>query len=429
MTRRNRVVVIFTLSFIALSNSLNAMNIVNTLIPYDTLIRPTFTDKYRWQLAGYAETGYKNAQGYNDDGEHVNPLRIWNCQQNALAMLEGFEQDTPAAQLRSALLDGNNGIRGHFLVDGDLKLNYNLSFAARLFFAQDWSVGLYLPAYRIQLKNVVFKDLTPNLDNDDKLVRQLLTDNLAQNVQELGDLCIGDWTRQGPGDLALIVDWFRDFYQNKPFLKCVRVNWRWGIVFPTGVRENQDLIFAVPFGYDGAFAMPFGLGLDLNLGSYFKTGLDVQLTQIFGNKRTWRIKTQEDQTELLLLQKAHAYKDYGLVQRFNLYVELYNFLRGLSFVAGYQFLKEGDAEITLTSQEFSSTIANTSRQLEEFTMHHAIFKATYDFGYKNITIPALTEEPAISRTRPELSLYARVPFNGKNVALIPTVGVVFSVDF
>jgi len=393
------------------------MNIVNTLIPYDTLIRPTFTNKYRYQLAGYAEAGVANATGFNEHGDHVNPLHIWNCQENSLAMLEGFDRDNPITQLRSALLDNNNGIRGQFNVDGDLKLNYNFSFAARYFFAQDWSIGLYLPVYRMQLKNVHFIDLTPNLDNDDKLVHQLLTDNFALKVQELGGLYIGDWTRQGPGDLAFIVDWFRDFYQNKPFLKCVRVNWRWGIVFPTGVGENEDLSFAVPFGYDGAFAMPFGLGLDLTLGTHFKTGVDVQLTQIFGNKRTWRIKTQEDQTELLLLQKAHAYKDYGLVQRFNLYVELYNVFKGLSFVAGYQFLKEGEAELSLTTQEFSSAIANTSRKLDEFTMHHGIFKIMYDFGLTSRGV------------RPELSFYARIPFNGKNVALAPMLGMVFSVDF
>lgn len=419
MTCRNRIVLTLTFSLFCLSSMLNAMNIVNLLWPYDTLIRPSFTNKYRWQLAGYAETGYHNAHGFNENGDHVNVLRIWNEQQNALSMLEGVEFDTDIGQLRSALLDSNNGIRGHFNVDGDLKLDFNFSFAARCFFARDWSIGLYLPVYKMQLKNVVFQDLTPNLDNDDKLVRELLTNNLAANVKELGGLDIGDWNRHGLGDLALIIDWFRDFKQYKPFLKCVRVNWRWGVIFPTGLRANEDLLFAVPFGYDGAFAMPFGLGLDLNLGSHFKTGVDVQLTQIFGNQRNWRIKTQEDQTELLLLNKAHAYKDYGLVQRFNLYIELYRCLKGLSFTVGYQFLKEGEAEISLTSQEFSSAIANTSKQLEEFTMHHVIAKATYDFGVHR----------AFHKVRPEWSIYVRSPFNGKNVALIPTIGTVFSVDF
>jgi hypothetical protein len=422
MTRKNSTALtalIFTFLCIAISPTINAMNIVNTLWPYDTLIRPTCTNKYRFQLAGYVETGVHNAVGYNNDGEHVNALRIWNCQQNSIAMLEGFERDTDKAQLRAALLDSDNGIRGRFLFDGNLKLNYNISFAARFFFANDWSLGIYLPFYRMQLKDVTIQDLTPNLDNDDKLVKQLLTNDFAAHVKELGDLCLGDWTRQGPGDLAFIIDWFRDFYQNKPFLKCVRVNWRWGITMPTGVRENTDLIFAVPFGYDGAFAMPFGLGLDLTLGSHFKTGVDVQLTQIFGNQRNWRIKTQINQTELLLLQKAHGYKDYGLVQRFNLYVELYQIIKGLSLTAGYQFLKQGDTTLSLTNQEFSSAVANTSRQLDEFTMHHGIFKATYDFGVHRV-------DP---RVRPEWSIYARIPFNGRNSALIPVVGTVFSVDF
>src|SRR5436190_438020 len=101
MTRRHKKIIINSLIF--LSFTLKSMNIVNTLIPYDTLIRPTFNNNYRYQLAGYAETGVHNATGFNDDGDHVNPLQIWNCQQDALAMLEGFEHNTPAAQLRSAL--------------------------------------------------------------------------------------------------------------------------------------------------------------------------------------------------------------------------------------------------------------------------------------------------------------------------------------
>jgi hypothetical protein len=419
MTRISKLLIPLTLLLFSLETVINGMEFVNTLLPYDALLRPSFSNAYPWQVAGYVEAGVKNATGYNDSGDHVNPLRIWNCEQNGIAMLEGFATDSPISQLRSSLLDSDNGIRGRFLVDGDLKVNYNVSLATRFFFASDWSVGIYLPFYRMQLKNVMFNDLTPNLDNDDKLVRQLLTDNFAATVKELGGLCIGDWTRQGPGDLTVLIEWFRDFYQNKPFLKCVRVNWRWGIVFPTCVRANEDLLFAVPFGYDGAFAMPFGLELDLTLGSHFKTGIDVQLTQIFGNKRTWRIKTQEAQTELLLLQKAHAYKDYGLVQKFDLYIELYRAIKGFSLLAGYQYLKQGDTEITLSSQEFSNAIANTSAQLEEFTMHHAIIKATYDFGVGRI-------EP---RVLPELSLYARIPFNGRNSVQAPMIGLVFSVDF
>ena len=104
MTCRNRIVLTLTFSLFYLSSTLTDMNFVNLLIPYDTLIRPSFTNKYRWQLAGYAETGYHNAHGFNDDGDHVNVLRIWNSQQNALSMLEGFAFDTDIGQLVSICL-------------------------------------------------------------------------------------------------------------------------------------------------------------------------------------------------------------------------------------------------------------------------------------------------------------------------------------
>jgi len=415
MTRRNSIL-FFGIMWCA---HVNAMNIVNTLWPYDTLIRPTFTNDYPWQIALYGEKGFHHAQGYNDDSHRVNVLHIWNAQQNALAMLEGAPKDSPTYQLRSALLDSDNGTRGRFIIDGDLNLDFNFSLATRYFFADDWSIGIYLPFYGMSLTNVTLTDLTPNQDNLDKLVRRLLTDNIVGNAQFLAGLHIGNWKRQGPGDLTILIDWFRDFYQNKPFLQCVRVNWRVGLIVPTGVKENEDLIFAVPFGYDGSFAMPFGLGLDLTLGKHFKCGFDGQLTQIFGNERCRRIKTQENQTELFLFQKTKAYIDYGLVQRFNLYIEFYNFLKGLSFVTGYQYLKRGANDISLLTQEFSTNIANTSPRLEEFTMHHMIIKGTYDFGVHNEDM----------RARPELSIYGRLPFNGMNSALIPTVGAVFSVDF
>lgn len=417
MTYKKLIILsLISLTFINVS----AMNITNaTMWPYDTSIRPTFNNLRRWQVAWYAEGGFHNAKGFNDEGSVANPLRIWNCQQNALAMLEGFPEESAIGQLRSALLDCDNGIRGRFNVDGDLQLKFSTSFAANLYFASDWRLGIYLPVYKMALENVKFIDQTPNLDNLDKLVHEFLTDNLAENVLQLGCLDIGGWERTGVGDLTMLIEWFRDFKQNKPFLKNVRVNWRWGIGFPTGLRENENLIFALPFGYDGAVSMPFGLGLDLKLGSHFQCGMDIQLTQIFGHTRARRIKTDIDQTELLLLAKTETFKDSGLVQRFNLYVELYRFLKGLSFKITYQYLKQGDGEYSLKTQKFSNNVANTSPRLDDFTMHHLIPKFTYDFG---------CHWPE-KRIRPEMGLFMRLPFNGKNVALIPTIGSVISIDF
>jgi hypothetical protein len=389
------------------------------LRPFDTLIRPTFNNKRPYQLAVYGEAGYRDAKGFNPDGDSANVLRLWDCQQDAIAMLEGFAPGTAIDQLRVRLAANDNGVRGKFNVSGDLKYKGCAAFAARFFFARDFSFDLYLPMYRMSLDNVVFQDLTANISDADRRVHRLLTNDLAANVMQLGCLDIGPWTRTGVGDLTALFEWFRDFEQNKPFLKMVRVNWRVGFSMPTGLREDEDKLFAIPYGNDGAWSIPFALGLDLTLGAYFKLGVDVQLTHIFSNTCTRRIKTSPQQSELLLLQKTLVYKDYGITQRFNLYGEFYRFIKGLSLSWGYQYFKHGDDEISLKTQEFSNTIANTSQRLEEFTMHLIETKLFYDFG--------VSREEA--RTRPELGIFVRNPFNGKNVALAPTVGAVLSVDF
>src|SRR5438105_944487 len=160
MMHKKKIILVFI--FVLLNTAfitIKAMNIVNLMWPYDTSIRPTFPwfperNLYRWQTAMYAEGGFHHAKGFNDEGSVANPLRIWNCQQNALAMLEGFAEDSPISQLRASLLDSDNGIRGRFLVDGNLNLNFSGALSANLYFARDWRIGLYLPFSKMSLTDV-----------------------------------------------------------------------------------------------------------------------------------------------------------------------------------------------------------------------------------------------------------------------------------
>jgi hypothetical protein len=393
---------------------------MNLLNPYDPLIRPSYTNRYRTQWALFAETGV-NTKAFNAEGCSVNPLRIWQPQQNALAMLDGFCVGTSVGQFREKLNVDDNGVRGHFCVAGDLDLRAAAAFSARFFFANDWSIGIYLPAFSMKLKDVLWVDQTEISDNpQDILTRQCLTDDIFQVAYTFGQgLELGGWERTGLGDATLLLEWFRDFPQQRPFLKNARLNWRLGIMFPTGKPWDENKIMAVPFGNDGAFAIPFGLGLDLTFGRYIRGGLDVQLTHIFGNTRERRIKVDLDQTELLLLQKSHAYKDFGLLQRFELYFEFYRILAGFSCKVGYEYFKKGDDTFSSADPLFFNTIANTAERLEELTMHTMVVNAWYDFGYNKPDM----------RARPEISLFSRIPFNGKRSVQNTTIGGRVSVDF
>lgn len=394
---------------------------MNLLRPYDVMIRPPLKKGSTIQTAFMAEHEFEN-HGYNACGGRVNPLQIWNSDQDALKMLEGFDAATDkgllAIQLRA---DGANddGVRGHFTVTGDL---YTDSFAvtSHYNFLDTWFLTAYLPIYNMTLENVKWINQTKDVSSGDQSVRENLTNNFFKNVAALGDgLYLGSWSRTGIGDLVLMMDWVQDFHQYKPLLKNTRVNWRIGLNLPTGLREDEDKIFARPFGFDGAFGLIFGFGLELTYGCYVKLGGDVELTQLFGNTRCRRIKTNPEQTDLLLLAKAQVYRNYGLIQRFNLWGQLFN-MGGFGLKVGYQYLKRGEDSFAMRAPLYSSNIANTASFLEDWTVHNAIVDATYDFS-----VHLKPEAPV----KPYVSIFSRVPFNGNRSAAGPTIGGLVAIDF
>jgi hypothetical protein len=397
--------------------SLSAMNLLR---PWDTLIRPPLDQSRSVQVALFGEYGFA-AHAYNNDGAKVNPLAIWDCSESTLSMIKGFSPDSPQGQLASrlsAVVD--DGTRGHIVFHGEMM---QASFAAtmRAYFAKDWSFLVSLPFHHMSLKNVSYCDKTLSITEGDEDVKELLTNNLAQNVCRLGNgLSLGSWERTGLGDTALFVEWIHDFEQAKIFLKNVRVNWRLGGTIPSGKAADANKLMALPFGSDGAASIIGGFGLELLYGKNFKIGGDVELQQPFGNSITRRIKTDSTQTNLLLLEKVCAYKDFGINQRFNLFFQFFEVLGGASLKVGYQYFKHGDDFLTLNTLAYADATANTSRTLFDWTLHQAVFVADYNIG-KHFDADALC--------LPRVSIFSRIPFNGKRAIASPTLGATFSLDF
>lgn len=424
---------LFLLSALCATLFAQESSAMNLLQPYDTLIRPPFKMKQGesgYHVDFFAEHGF-HASGYNECGDFVNVLGAWSCNANpkqpcdnedALKMLDGFDSSSAIGELAADLRrDGANddGVRGHFLVSGALDFD-SFAFSGRYNFQHNWFITAYLPFYSMRLKNVCWRELTQNLTAGDISVKQKLTNNFFENVRTLGSgLELGGWKRTGLGDLALILEWFEDFYQPKPLLRNVRVNWRIGLTLPTGLRQDENKIFALPFGNDGAVGLLFGVGLDLDLGRYLQLGGDIELLHRFGNIRCRRIKTQREQSTFLLLQKAEVYKDWGLDQRFNLFLQFHN-MGGLIFKCGYRYYKHGEDILSMRSENYSELVANTAENLDEKTMHQAVLKLGYDFEKH------LDEDAPV---KPSFYLYSRIPFAGRCVAMSPTFGLVLAFDF
>ncbi len=388
--------------------------------PYDTLLLPEVYPDSCYQLAVWAEAGIRPAFGFVN-GAHVNSLAIWNPNQDALAMLEGFPADSPITQLQTAINATDDGTRGHLVFNGNLNLNFGGVLGARWYFLPHAWITAYIPYYKASLNNLEIVDLTQNITAADMRVKTLLTDNLASIVSSLGSgLELTPWKRSGLGDLNLMVEWLFGFPQARPLLKNVDLCGRLGFTLPTGKRADINELFAFPFGWDGAVGLLFGGGLAVTLSQQFKAGFDVQLLHLFGNTRARRIKTATDQTELLLLATAPAYKDFGLTQRFNLFVQGYHLVQGFSLLVGYQFLKHGSDNLQLETCNYSNSIANSSLTLDEWIVHSMEFNAHYDFNVH------MCQDSWIE---PQASLFFRLPFNGKQSVAFTTIGVMVAADF
>lgn len=418
---------VFTM-LIALSVAINvhAMN-TNLSRPYNIFFKPERKADTRSFFTMFVEGGIGHAKGFDEDGS-TNVMRIFNSHEDGIAMLQGFSESSPQGQLLDKIQGVNvapidNGIRGNFLVSGDMKLDYGIGFGWRYFFPNDFSIGLYLPMYSMRLKNVCWQDQTPPTTpaDPDARVKQYLTDNFFANVCTLGKgLELKGWHRTGVGDLVALLEWDRDFPQQRPLLKNVRLNARLGLNIPTGLKADEDKLFALAFGCDGATGLIFGADLAVTFGDYMRAGVDVEILPLFGSTNSRRIKTNFNQTQSLLLEKTCVYTDWAMIQQFNVFIKFADFYKGFKIDVDYQFLKQGSSQVTPFSTAFTTSIVNTGRNFEEWTSHSAIVKFGYDFK---------GTLPKDSRVTPAVSFFAQMPFNGKNSILFTAVGVLLAAEF
>jgi hypothetical protein len=395
--------------------ALHAMNIVR---PYQILLRPEMQPNSWMQIYAYGEGGFAS-HGFNDCGDRVDALRIYQPSQDALAMLNGFDPASAIGQKRIRVDANDDGVRGHLAPCSKFEVPFAAQIGLRWFFNHNLSLAFYMPYYHMRLRDVRWQDLTQDITVQDARTKQYLTNDIVTNVAELGGLSICGWDRKGVGDTTVSLEWIKNFKQHKRMLHMVGINGRLGLTLPSGLRSNEDEVFAFAFGNDGAFGIVFALGLDLYAGKYVKAGVDVQLMHQFGNTRERRIKTAPFQTDLLLLAKTSAFTDFGLTQQFSLYFELYKLYAGVSLMVAYQFYKHGFNTLYLTCNQYSTEIANTACDLQGFTTHDAFVVLKYDAA----------EHMCNKSWSPYVAAFVDIPFNGKRAITTSMAGLVLGLNF
>ncbi len=396
--------------------------------PYDQGIRlPVINDKkFHFKMSG--ERGGAS-QARNLDGNKANLLALHDADQATIVMLRNpLADQAPGANAKLVAMGfpADDGRRGHFKLDGTYnEINFNGNLGTRVEvegLPGSFGFDIFVPMMRKQVSNIKFNDLTrtddPLFFPIDNAVSTGMRD-LKAVLQEIGGLGMDRTEIAGIGDTACTLSWRNWYRQEKEFLQGVELYAHVGVLLPTGKQRNEDQMFSVALGSDGAFGMPIGVGLNLDFVNTFRAGLNVDFVGYFDKTKTRRVKTHAAQTDFFLMNKVRATKDHGLTWQFHLFLQSYHFIGGFSGQVAYQFVRHDSDKLTPRGNEISYDIINSAKSLQEWNMHNVIFSVNYDHVTKS------SEAFAV----PQLSAFYKLPVGGKGVVMAPTVGAQFGVNF
>ncbi len=386
------------------------------LVPYNLAIVPGAQYK-QWQFTALGQGAY-TVQGFNENGDKVNALQTFETTQNALALFQGHEAESSFVQILNGFAMGPGGTlspnAGTYSVTGDYS-SWGITFEASYALGYGITVQAYLPYWSVSLKNVNWVYQNTPATFGDANIEQNLFAAFAADAQNLFNLYIGDWKLHGLGDLAVLCSWQLDFPQYRGVLKNVHPHIYFGLSLPTGVKANVNNISPVSLGCDGALAIPFGAGLDLNLWKILELGANAQFWYQAGTTQLSRIQTYPTQTSLLLPIVTRAHKEFGFTQDFNLFAKIM-FGKGLSLKVLYEYMRSSEDQIYPIDPSLDYTVANQLASLAEKTYHNILIEATFDGAQ-------------FDRCKPQISAFVRVPVNGENAISAGVYGVQVSLEF
>lgn len=393
------------------------------LEPYNFMIEAEpASAQSKWQWNFLTQTCF-DTQSFDQEGLPVNALQIYETQQNLLGLFQGLGAESQFNQLVNSLAGGsgggvNNSQNGLFTPTGDFS-GYQVAFLGSYKLHQNCFFKVSLPVYNLQLSNVTWTYTGNNTTFSGEQIEAQLVNSFMMDAQNNFDLSLGSWKTSGLGDLACLLDYIGDYPQGRPVLRNVRVHFRLGLTFPTGLLANENQVMSQPLGSDGSMTMPFGGGLDINLGRYFQCGFRGQFSYIWGNAKMRRVPTFESQTTLLFPSTLSTFKNYGMTQTFDLYAQAYNIFSGLSFKVAYEYYFKAQDRISIYVPGFNYELLNTDLGLDEITRHNMICLLSFDSAF-------LEKHDKI---HPQVGIFLNLPFNGSLTTLASTVGVQLSLDW
>lgn len=246
-----------------------------------------------------------------------------------------------------------------------------------------------------------------------------LTQDIPGFLQRVGDLNTEGWQGGGVGDPTIILrwNWYRPFEGGD--IRNVATHLYFGFSLPLSKQKDEDKLFSLPLGSDGHWGIPFGGSFELLFAAPIKIGMAADLLWQVAESRPRRVKTDINQTSLLLLHKALTQRKPGLTWRAHWFAEGVHLWRGLSVLGGYEFVMHHNDELHTAAEGFRSEIINTAETTQNWYVHTITSALKYD----------LSAEFAGAPVAPFIEGFLKFPVSGRRVVNASTVGMQVVIRF
>jgi hypothetical protein len=385
-------------------------------------------DKH-FKVGAFAEYG-SSTQCRDWDENKANMLKMYSAYQSSFSMLLGAPKGTDLYEIALKHTPGSStatadGTRGRFDVTGTYQ-EFNCAVFGKYklpitTLPGTFDLGLFIPFKVIHIKDVRWIDQTESVLVADLAFKSEISDQLSTFARTYGNLNINQtgWNQAGIGDLLFMLSWNKNFRQfDKEYLKNVKLISQLGLSVPTAPGKDEDQSLSKSLGNDGAWGVPIRAGLHLDFIHNFSAGFEFDFFGSFATGKVRRLKTDENQTDFLLLHKGDTTKMYGPAWRFHLFAQANDIIGGLGATVGYQFLKHDADRLSPKSNDFSYSIINSAGNLKEWNTHNIICTLNYK--------PTCCKEKSL---QPKFNLFYKLPIGGSRAVMASTFGGQFSLTF
>lgn len=368
---------------------------------------PRFEKPWLSTLDLYASWG-KSSQGFNRDHEKVPLLDIYGTYNMQLLGSgvpgKNFDNISDVILEELALLPTRNCF-GKFSFSGDFNLT-----ELNLFYMQNFCHGIFLyvhtPVRFLNINNICPCDLSandcqePNVNNP---IWQAFLSNF-NSIMKQHCLNIGSVHESGMGDLSVQLGWTLN-YQETDVLDFIDLTIRSGFLFSTSKKQNPNVVFDIPLGYNGHNAVPISFDAAFGTYDWLTIGGHVGALVFFHNTQDFRVKTNQYQSGMIKLAcDSCVSNEKGNIWEIGAYLKADHIVRGFSLLFGYGYVSEQANQLsTQNGPVFFSPVINSDEMFGSWNMHTLNVRAEYDFTKRD------------SHFGPRISLFYDYPISGKRI--------------